>query len=33
MGINRFSKDQQQSIQSAIAKAELQTSCEIKVFD
>ena len=32
MGINRFSKDQQQSIKSAIEKAELQTSCEIKVF-
>ncbi len=32
MGINRFSKDQQQQVKAAIEKAELQTSCEIRVF-
>ena len=32
MGINRFSKDQQQQVKVAIEKAELQTSCEIRVF-
>ena len=32
MGINRFSKDQQQQVKVAIENAELQTSCEIRVF-
>ena len=32
MGINRFSKVQQQQVKAAIEKAELQTSCEIRVF-
>ncbi len=32
MGINRFSKDQQQQVKVGIENAELQTSCEIRVF-